>query len=146
MKKSKKYIAAAVIILISFIWIVYSYPQRGSFYNLVIRTNKMRYEYPAKIILTRDSTVNSDYKEIKDKEKIHTIVSKLSELEMIEYKKDIPDGWKNIYGINIDQNIMITIFDSGYMTVRTGDDYSFKLKCYKITSDLDLEYMKGLLS
>ena len=147
MRKSKKYFIF-IGILLSIIFIYFSYPKSGSFDNLIFKVVEKESITGIKITKYGDLYKRNS---IEDTERIHDVISKLSNLDIIEYRKDLPADRGNSYDIAFSNKgkyiyLGISLYDTGYFKVFTGEPSYIKYKTYKIIDGLDIEYIESLLS
>lgn len=154
MRKTKKYLILMGILL-PFIVIYLLYPNSDSFDNLIFKgINK------DSITRIRIIELRNNYDEnikIENTETIQGILSKLCELKIIHYERDIPKGWNKVYDVafsNRNQyisydgdkpisDITLSFYDTGYITVY--GEGTLKSKTYKIISDSDIKYINELM-
>ena len=84
---------------------------------------------------------------------ISEVISKLSKLNIREYKKDVSHDLKNSYIILLKNKdtqkdyLGIYLYGTGFVEVFILDKPNYsKHRIYKIINGLDIEYIKGLLS
>ncbi|WP_142413857.1 hypothetical protein [Hathewaya massiliensis] len=139
-----------IIIVISLILILayFLYPKTGSFDDLILsKYTKDNFTN----IMFQSSSHNED-RTIKDKKKINEFLTYMSQLNLKEYKKDIPEENKETYYINIygkDNNGMsIAVNHKNYISIyESFNNKRTKIKTYKITNkDIDMEYIKKVLN
>lgn len=154
MRKTKKYFIL-IGILLFFIVIYLLYPKSGSFDNLIFKgINK------DSITRIRIIELRKNYDEnikIENTETIQDILSKLCEMKIIHYEKNIPKGWNKAYDVafsNRNQyisydgdkpisDITLSFYDTGYITVY--GEGTLKSKNYKIINDSDIKYINELM-
>lgn len=147
MKKSLQIIFIGIFLSIIFIFLYSLYPKKGSFDDLVLKS--IEKEYITRVIVAdEDKQIRID-----ETEMIGEVISKLSELNIREYKKDVSHELKNSYVILLKNKethndyLGIYLYDTGYVEVFILDKpNNSKNRIYKIIAGLDIEYVKGLLS
>lgn len=154
MRKTKKYfILMDILLLLIVIYLLY--PKSGSLDNFIFKgINK------DSITRIRIIELRNNYDEnikIENTETIQDILSKLCELKIIHYEKDIPKGWSKVYDIGFSNrnqyisydgykpvlDITLSFYDTGYITVY--GEGTLKSKTYKIISDSDIKYINELM-
>ncbi|QLY81531.1 hypothetical protein [Clostridium intestinale] len=139
--KKKKYIfvLSLIMIILAIYTAVNMYISQGLLGDKVI--NKYVPETISKIRIVRIS----DNLEviIKDKEQISTLIDSLSNLQVKDYKENIPpnnnDDETYYMWIYDDPNILlgITIYNIGYISVFEFNDKTSNSESYKVIKDLD---------
>lgn len=154
MRKSKKYFILIGILLL-FIVMYFLYPKSDSFDNLVFE--KINKNSITKIRIIEQKSDYDDMKKIEETETIQNILSKLCNLNIIQYRMDVPKDWDTVYDIDFSNNykaifydkekpiydLTISFYDTGYITVY--GEGTLKSKTYKIINDSDTKYLNELL-
>jgi hypothetical protein len=155
MRKAKKNFILIGILLLSIV-MYFLYPKSGSFDNLVFE--KINKNSITEIRIIEQRSDYDDMKKIEETETIQNILSKLCNLNIIQYKMDIPKDWNKVYDIEFSNNykaisddkekpvydLTISFYDTGYITVY--GEGTLKAKNYKIINDSDIKHINELLS